>query len=150
MWYRPDLSLYCDMIQLLGRNKLIEMVEELFEELKQEGLEPDTRAFTEVIGAYLQVDMIDKAMEMYGLMKKSGCPPDKLSFTILIRNLEKVGEEELASSIKKECADYMDNPKKFLIEVTTKEHVSNSNYSFGWFPLTKAFVICRKKKKKLQ
>ena len=131
MWYRPDLSLYCDMIQLLGRKKLIEMVEELFEELKQEGLEPDTRAFTEVIGAYLQVDMIDKAMEMYGLMKKSGCYPDKLTFTILIRNLEKVGKEELALSIKKECADYMDNAKKFLTEVKTKEHVSNSDYSFG-------------------
>lgn len=63
MWYEPDLSLFSDMILMFGKNKLISMVEELFSELKKEGLEPDTRAYTELIGAYLQMDMIEKAME---------------------------------------------------------------------------------------
>ncbi|XP_077229270.1 protein THYLAKOID ASSEMBLY 8, chloroplastic-like [Tasmannia lanceolata] len=120
VWYKPDLSLYCDMIFVLGKNKLIEIVEKLFFELKQEGLKPDTRAYTEMVGAFLQVGMVEKAMEMYRLMKESGCDPDKLTLTILIRNLEKAGEEELASAVKKDCAEYMDFPKRFLDEVSRK------------------------------
>lgn len=120
VWYEPDLSLFSDMILMFGKNKLISMVEELFSELKKEGLEPDTRAYTELIGAYLQVDMIEKAMETYESMKTSGCAPDKLTLTILIRNLESAGEEELAASVKKDCSEYLDSPKKFLKEVERK------------------------------
>ena len=120
-WYKPDLLLYCDMIQLLGKNKLIEMAEELFSELKKEGLQPNTRAFAEMIGAYVQVGMIEKAMETYELMKASRCAPDRLTFIILIRNLEKAGKEELAAMVKKECAEYVDSPEKFLEEV--EQHV---------------------------
>lgn len=110
---------------MLGKNKLIEVAEEFFSKLEEEGLKPDTRTYTEMIGAYLRADMIDKAMETYGNMKASGCTPDKLTFTILIRNLEDAGREELVSSIKKECGEYMDYPKKFLEEVEQKKHVSH-------------------------
>ncbi|XP_059632951.1 pentatricopeptide repeat-containing protein At1g62350-like isoform X2 [Cornus florida] len=120
VWYDSNLSVFSDMILLLGKNKLIEMAEQLFSELKKEGLVPDTRAYTELIGAYLQVGMIQKAMETYHLMKESGCVPDKLTLTILIRNLEKAGEEELAASVKKEADEYVDSPKKFLEEIQTK------------------------------
>lgn len=125
VWYKPDILLYHAMIQMLGRNKMVEMAEEFFGKLeKDEGLKPDTRAFTEMIGAYLQVGMIDKAMETYERMKASGCDPDKLTFRILIRNLEDAGKEELVDRIKKECGDYMDYPKKFLEEVERKKNVS--------------------------
>ena len=100
------------------------MVEELFGELREEGLEPDTRAFTEMIGAYLKLGMVEKAMESYKLMKTSGCSPDKLTFTILIRNLEKVGEKELVAAVKNDSLEFMDSPEKFLEEVERK-HVSN-------------------------
>lgn len=119
-WYEPDLVLYCDMILFLGKNKLIKMAEELFSELKKEGLQPSTRAFAEMIGAYIQVDMTEKAMETYESMKASGCTPDRLTFMILIRNLEKAGKEELAAILKKECAEYIDLPEKFLEEVEQK------------------------------
>ncbi|KAK9289112.1 hypothetical protein L1049_017585 [Liquidambar formosana] len=120
VWYKPDLSLYCEMILMVGKKKLIEMAEDLFSELKKEGLKPDTRAYTEMIGAYLQVGMIENAMKTYDLMKSSGCAPDELTLTILIRNLESAGEKELATSVKKECAEYVDSPEKFLEEVGRK------------------------------
>ncbi|EHA8588743.1 protein THYLAKOID ASSEMBLY 8-like, chloroplastic [Cocos nucifera] len=120
VWYKPDLSLYSDMIFMVAKNKLIEIAEQLFSELKEEGLQPDTRAYTEMIGAFLQVGMVEKAMDMYKLMKESGCNPDKLTLTILIRNLEKAGEKDLASAVRKECAEYVDFPDKFLEEVDKK------------------------------
>ncbi|XP_059629263.1 uncharacterized protein LOC132271796 isoform X2 [Cornus florida] len=66
VWYDSNLSVFSDMILLLGKNKLIEMAEQLFSELKKEGLVPDTRAYTELIGAYLQVGVevaLIKALE---------------------------------------------------------------------------------------
>ncbi|XP_021906694.1 pentatricopeptide repeat-containing protein At3g46870-like [Carica papaya] len=120
VWYRPDPSLYSNMIQTLGKNKLIEFAEELFAGLEKEGLKPDTRTFTEMIGAYFQVGEIGKAIETYRKLKESSCVPDKLTFTILIRNLLKAGEEELAANLKKECAKYIDYPEKFLEEIEQK------------------------------
>ncbi|KAF5187396.1 Thylakoid assembly 8-like protein [Thalictrum thalictroides] len=116
IWYKPDLSLYCDMIFIFGKNKMVDNAENVFEELKKEGLVPDTRTYAEMIGVFLKVGMVEKAMEMYTLMKESSCVPDKLTLTILIRNLEKVGEEELASIVKKDCIEYVDYPEKFIEE----------------------------------
>lgn len=117
IWYVPDLSIYNDMLLLLGRNKLIEMVEKLFCDLKKEGLKPDTRTYTELIGAYFKVDMIEKAIETYELMKASHCVPDKLVMTIMIKNLEDTKHEEVAKRVKKDCGQYFDYPEKFLEEV---------------------------------
>lgn len=123
MWYVPDLSLFNDMILMLGKRKMIEVVEKLLLELKNEGLEPDARTYTELIGAYFKVEMVDKAMETYEQLKASGHVPDKLTLTILIRNLEKAGEEALSQTIKKECAEYFDYPNKFLEEVERKSAI---------------------------
>ncbi|XP_057528493.1 protein THYLAKOID ASSEMBLY 8-like, chloroplastic [Amaranthus tricolor] len=118
--YPPDLSLYYDMILLLGKNRSIEKAEELFDDLKKEGLQPDIRAYTELIGAYFQVDMVEKAMETYNLMKASGCTPDKLTLMIMVRNLEKADKKELAASVKKDSEEYVDDPEKFLEELERK------------------------------
>ncbi|XVF29472.1 hypothetical protein REPUB_Repub15cG0124000 [Reevesia pubescens] len=120
VWYKPDMGLYCGMIQLLGKNRMTEMAEQLFAELEKDGLKPDTRAFTEMIGAYLQVGMIEKAIKTYERLKASGCSTDKLTFTILIRNLEKAGNEELAAVLKKDCIEYLEYPERFLDEVRQK------------------------------
>ncbi|WOL00905.1 pentatricopeptide repeat-containing protein [Canna indica] len=118
--YKPELSMYSDMIFMLGKNKLIECAEELFSELQEEGLQPDTRVYNEMIGAFLQVNMVEKAMDTYKSMKESGCNPDKLTLTILIRNLENIGLDDLASDVKKDCDKYIDAPEKFLEEVGKK------------------------------
>ncbi|KAK4254817.1 hypothetical protein QN277_007908 [Acacia crassicarpa] len=118
--YETELSLYSDMILLLGRNRLIGKAEEVFSEVMEKGLRPDTRMYTEMIGAYIQAGMTEKAMETYALMKASGCAPDKLTFTILIRNLEKAGLQHLAATLKDECVHYVDSPDKFLRQLHHK------------------------------
>nr|UPT49435.1 pentatricopeptide repeat protein AaPPR468 [Agave angustifolia] len=115
--FRLDLSLYSDMILMLGKNELIEMAEQLFGELKKEGSQPDTRVYTEMIGVYLKVGMVEKAMDMYKMMKDSGCNPDRLTLTILIRNLDKAGEDDLACAVRKDCEKYIDYPERFLEEL---------------------------------
>ncbi|KAH9620164.1 hypothetical protein KSS87_012530 [Heliosperma pusillum] len=119
-WYTPDVSLYYDMIMFLGKNKLIEKAVELFEEMKNEGLKPDTRAFTELIGAYFHVSMVEKAMETYNEMKSSGCIPDKLTLMIMVRNLEKAGRDDLSASVKRDFEEYVDDAEEFLEDVERK------------------------------
>ncbi|XP_058748912.1 protein THYLAKOID ASSEMBLY 8-like, chloroplastic [Vicia villosa] len=113
------LSLYSDMILLLGKNKMVEMAEEMFDRVVEKGLKPDTRLFNEMIGVYLQVGNKEKAMEVFGTMKGLGswCLPDELTFTILIRSLMKNGENELVESLKKESFDYVNAPGKFVQKV---------------------------------
>jgi pentatricopeptide repeat protein len=111
------LTLYSDTILLLGKNKMIETVEEMFNRVVEKGLKPDTRFFNEMIGAYLQVGNTEKAMDFYRSMKDSGCLPDELTFTILIRSLLKNGEHELVETLKKESFDYVNAPGKFVQKV---------------------------------
>ncbi|XP_039125886.1 protein THYLAKOID ASSEMBLY 8-like, chloroplastic isoform X1 [Dioscorea cayenensis subsp. rotundata] len=120
VWYKPDLSLYSDMIMMFGKKKMIETAEQLFSEIEKEGIKPDTRAYTEMIGAFLRVGMVEKAMDLYKSMKEEGCNPDKLTLVILIRNLEKAGAQDLACSVRRDCEKYIDEPEKFLSEVYTK------------------------------
>ncbi|KAK9141245.1 hypothetical protein Scep_010926 [Stephania cephalantha] len=120
LWYQPDLLLFSDMIFMFGKNKMIGTAEELFGQLLKEGLEPDTRTYTEMIGAFLQVDKLKDAMETYELMKRFGCAPDELTLTILIRNLENAGEEDLATNVKQDCEKYVDEPEEFLEQVGKK------------------------------
>lgn len=117
LWYKPDSALYGNLIFMLGKNKLIEQCENLFSEFQKENLQPDTRVYTEMIGAFLQVNMVEKAMEKYKSMKELGTHPDKLTLTILIRNLEKVGLHDIASNVRKDCADFVEYPEKFLEKV---------------------------------
>lgn len=123
LWYKSDSALYGNLIFMLGKNKLIEQCEDLFSEFQKEKLQPDTRVYTEMIGAFLQANMVEKAMEKYKSMKELGTNPDKLTLTILIRNLEKVGLHDLASNVRKDCADFVEYPEKFL-EKVDKNYVS--------------------------
>ncbi|ESW22469.1 hypothetical protein PHAVU_005G155600 [Phaseolus vulgaris] len=111
------LQIYADMILLLGRNEKIDMAEELFSQVLEKGLKPDTRMCGEMIGAYLQAGMTEKAMEIYGSMKEWGCSPDKFTFTVLITNLERNGQQQhqqLLESLKQDCLHYVEFPDKFL------------------------------------
>lgn len=127
--FKCDVSFYSDMILMLGKNGLIEKAEKVFSEIKTEGLEPDARAYTEMIGAYLKCKMMDEAMNMYTMMKDSGCSPDKLTMTILLKNLDKAGEKELVSSVKKDCEKYIEHPESFLEEIS-KTYPSRRSLEF--------------------
>lgn len=113
VWYKPDIYLYADMIMTMARNKLIDKAEELFSQLKEEGLDPDTRVCTELLGAYTHAGMIEKAMEVYEMMKmQSGCKPNELTFTILLNTLERVEERVLANIVRRDAVEYLKDPDR--------------------------------------
>ncbi|RAL38471.1 hypothetical protein DM860_002449 [Cuscuta australis] len=120
VWYTPDLCMYNDMLRMLGKNKAVEAVEMMFCELRKDGLEPDTRAYTELMGAYFKVGTVEKGIETYELLKESGCVPDKLALAIMLRNLKDTKHADIVKRVKKDCQLYLDGPEEFLQEVERK------------------------------
>jgi len=117
-WYKPNLSLHADMIMMLGRNKRIEELEAVLLEMQKEGLRPDTRVCTEIIGAFIHVGMVQNAMETFELMKQTECDPDKSTFTILIEGLQSLGEVGLATAVRAQCVQYLDEPLEIFEDVS--------------------------------
>lgn len=96
-WYKPQVSLYADMIQVFGTNGLFQYVEILYFYLKSENsLEPEIQGFNALLKCLVSFKLRGLVMDCYELMKTVGCEPDRSSFRIVINGLEAM--EEVASS----------------------------------------------------
>ncbi|KAH9321005.1 hypothetical protein KI387_015644 [Taxus chinensis] len=133
MWYKPNLSLYADMIMMLGRNKLIEKVEALLLTMQEEGLKPDTRVCTEIIGSFFQVGMVDSALKTFELMKQTECHPDKSTFTVLFEGLKSLGELQLSEAIREECVQYLGEPLERTWERIPRAIKSTAEHAFLYY-----------------
>lgn len=116
-WYKPQVSLYAEIISALGCNGLYERVELLVVQLKMEtSLEPETVAFNVLLKKLMSFNMTGLAMECFYLMKSLGCEPDKSSFRILIYGLESKGEVGLSSNVRQEAEKFYGKSLEFLEE----------------------------------
>ncbi|KAL2542791.1 Vacuolar sorting protein 9 (VPS9) domain [Abeliophyllum distichum] len=114
-WYKPQLSLYAEMVTVLGGNGLLEKVEFLVMELKSESnLEPDVESFNALLESLMNFGLAGLAMECFYLMKSSSCDPDRLSFKILINGLESTGDTNNLAIVQKEAQKYYGNFLNFF------------------------------------
>ncbi|KAL3627448.1 Protein THYLAKOID ASSEMBLY 8-like, chloroplastic [Castilleja foliolosa] len=86
-WYSPDVYLYKDLIVAMARRKKMDDVMDLWENMRKEGLYPDSQTYTEVIRGFLQFGSPADAMNIFEDMKKSPDPPEQLPFRILLKGL---------------------------------------------------------------
>ncbi|KAA8546193.1 hypothetical protein F0562_020913 [Nyssa sinensis] len=115
-WYKPQVSLYADMISVLASHGLSEKVELLFMQLKMEtGLEPDIEAFNALLESLIN-NFPEIAVECFYLMKTIRCEPDKSSFQILINGLESKGQIGFSIIVKQEAQKYYGESLEFLEE----------------------------------
>ncbi|ONK68673.1 uncharacterized protein A4U43_C05F14700 [Asparagus officinalis] len=115
-WYKPQLSVYVDMITVLANNGLKEKVEQICSYLKKECLEPDTEGFNMLLRTLLNFGFNNTAMDCFRLMKLWESEPDESTFRILINGLESNGELDLLLSVKDEAEKYFDGNLEFLEE----------------------------------
>ncbi|XP_027185687.1 protein THYLAKOID ASSEMBLY 8-like, chloroplastic [Coffea eugenioides] len=113
-WYRPQISLYAELVSLLGSNGLLEEVELLFIKLKKEPcLEPDINGFNALLEILANFNLTGLAVECFYLMKSIGCDLDKLSFKILINVLESNEEASLSAFFRLEAQKYFGQSLNF-------------------------------------
>ncbi|CAL8177680.1 unnamed protein product [Prunus armeniaca] len=116
-WYRPQVSLYADMIKVMASNELFEQVELLCLCLKKEtNLHPELEAFNALLTTLISFNIPKLAMECYYLMKEVGCEPDRSSFRILINGLESMGETGLSGILRQDAQKYYGESLEFLEE----------------------------------
>ncbi|XP_020526494.1 pentatricopeptide repeat-containing protein At3g46870 isoform X2 [Amborella trichopoda] len=115
-WYKPQVSLYADMIAVLARNGSFEKVKLLFSDLKMEILEGDIEGFNGLLRTFIEFGMAGAATECYHLMRKVQCEPDKSTFMILINGLESLGNFDFASKLRSEAEKYFGDLEFFLEE----------------------------------
>ncbi|RXH87814.1 hypothetical protein DVH24_034714 [Malus domestica] len=116
-WYRPQVSLYSDMIRVTASNGLFEQVELLFLCLKKEtNLQPEIEAFNALMTTLISFNLPKLAIECYYLMKEVGCEPDRSSFRILVNGLESMGETGSSGIVRQDAQQIYGESLEFLEE----------------------------------
>ncbi|EEF48000.1 pentatricopeptide repeat-containing protein At1g62350 [Ricinus communis] len=117
-WYKPQVSLYDDMIKAMASNGYFEQVELLCIYLKTETnlIEPETDAFNALFTTLITFNLSGFAMEFYGLMKAVKCEPDRLTFRILINGLESMGESSASAILRQDAHKFYGQSLEFLEE----------------------------------
>ena len=87
IWYRPDMFFYRDMLFMLARNKKVDEVKKVWEDLKREEVLFDQHTFGDLVRAFLDNGLTSEAMDIYDEMRRSPDPPSSLSFRVILKGL---------------------------------------------------------------
>ncbi|KAH6766263.1 Pentatricopeptide repeat superfamily protein [Perilla frutescens var. hirtella] len=110
-WYKPDVYLYKDLIVALARRKKMDDAMDLWQNMREENLFPDSQTYTEVIRGFLQYGSPADAMNIYEDMKKSPDPPEQLPFRILLKGL--LPHPLLRNQVKQEFEEFFPDQRVF-------------------------------------
>lgn len=87
IWYRPDMFFYRDMLMMLARNKNVDEVRHVWEDLKREEVLFDQHTYGDIVRAFLDSGLPSEAMEIYDEMRRSPDPPLSLPFRVILKGL---------------------------------------------------------------
>nr|GEV67983.1 hypothetical protein [Tanacetum cinerariifolium] len=105
-WYKPDVSLYAEIILVLAKNGLFDKVDWIFLELKSEKGRFEakkTEDFNKLLQTLTSYNLIELTMDCFEPMKEVGCEPDRSTFKLLVCQLESKVEMSLSELIKEEA-----------------------------------------------
>ncbi|XP_023751305.1 protein THYLAKOID ASSEMBLY 8, chloroplastic [Lactuca sativa] len=117
-WYKPQVSLYAEIISVLAKNNMYDDVDMIFLELKTEKgrLEGKTEGFNLFLETLMSYNITRLAMDCFELMKEVGCEPDRSTFKLLVSYLESKGERSLSESIRQEAWKYYGDSIEYVDE----------------------------------
>ncbi|XP_071709687.1 pentatricopeptide repeat-containing protein At1g62350 [Rutidosis leptorrhynchoides] len=87
IWYRPDMFFYRDMLMMLARNKKIDEVKRVWQDLKNEQVHFDQHTFGDIIRAFLDSGLPLEAMMIYDEMRRAPDPPLSLPYRVIMKGL---------------------------------------------------------------
>ena len=105
-WYKPNLSVYVDLIAVLERNGSLEDAERVCSYLMRERWDPDINGFNRLFRTLLDFGRVHITMSCYRLMKLWEIDPEEETFRILILGLESMAEMEIAGELRQEAQKY--------------------------------------------
>ncbi|KAJ3684718.1 hypothetical protein LUZ61_013882 [Rhynchospora tenuis] len=116
-WYRPQLSMYLEIISLLAKSNLIKELQHTCSLLKREyHIQADTETFNLFLQVLLEFGHLHLALDSFRLMKLWDCEPDQDTYTILIPKLQSLGEIDVSHSLRLEAKKRYGTSLDFLQE----------------------------------
>ncbi|GAB4855971.1 hypothetical protein Ancab_024610 [Ancistrocladus abbreviatus] len=98
IWYRPDMFFYRDMLMMLARNRRVDEVKQVWEDLKREEVLFDQHTFGDIVRAFLDNGLPTEAMAIYEEMRQSPDPPLSLPYRVMLKGL--IPYPELREKVK--------------------------------------------------
>jgi len=80
----PDVYSYSMMLRIFGRAKQMYRVDELFYEMQERSVKPNTEIYNSVIEGWVKNDRIDRAEEVFEEMKAAGASPSVFTYNHLV------------------------------------------------------------------
>ncbi|EXB74541.1 hypothetical protein L484_026238 [Morus notabilis] len=108
--YRPDLSLYADMVIALEKNGMAEDIDRLIFDLEMEGcgaVGDDNKGLIRLVRAVIAAERRESTVRIYGMLKmgvlgSSGFEADDHTVGALSKGLRRLGEAALADEVDRE------------------------------------------------
>ncbi|CAN8269261.1 unnamed protein product [Cochlearia groenlandica] len=97
----PDTVTYSAVISSYDKLGRDDSAIRLFDEMRQNGLEPTEKIYTTVLGIYFKLGKVTKALDLFDEMRREGCSPTVYTYTELIKGLGKAGKVEEACDMYK-------------------------------------------------
>jgi pentatricopeptide repeat protein len=95
----PDTVTYSALISTFGKLGREDSAIRLFDEMKENGLQPTAKIYTTLLGIYFKLGSVEKALGLVQEMKEKGCAPTVFTYTELIKGLGKARRIEEAYGI---------------------------------------------------
>ncbi|KAF5453156.1 hypothetical protein F2P56_028083 [Juglans regia] len=95
----PDTVTYTALISAFGKLGREDSSIRLFDEMKENGLQPSAKIYTTLLGIYFKLGRVDRALSLIQEMKEKACALTVFTYTELIKGLGKTGRIEEAYSI---------------------------------------------------
>ncbi|KAG9456747.1 hypothetical protein H6P81_001255 [Aristolochia fimbriata] len=84
VWCKPNDHIYTIVINLLGRQGLLDKAQEVFDEMPQQGVSRTVLTFTALINAYGRNGNYETSLELLDRMKQERIPPTVLTYNTVL------------------------------------------------------------------
>lgn len=119
----PDTLSYNNLINLLGKNKLLFQAEELFKEMCEREIKPDEYTYVLLVESCLEVDHVDDAVGYFRKMVESGLRPNANAYNKVMAGLVKAARVDDAQGLFDEMPHREAKPNITSYEILMKAYI---------------------------
>ncbi|KAJ4821102.1 Pentatricopeptide repeat-containing protein [Rhynchospora pubera] len=119
----PDTLSYNNLINQLGKNKLLGQAEELFKEMCEREIKPDEYTYVLLVESCFRVDRDDDAVGYFRKMVESGLRPNANAYNKVMVGLVKAGRVDDAQELFDEMPQREAKPDITSYEILLKAYI---------------------------
>ncbi|XP_042407913.1 pentatricopeptide repeat-containing protein At3g06430, chloroplastic-like [Zingiber officinale] len=110
-FYSPKEGTYMKLLILLGKSGQAIRAHELFDDMTEEGCQPNPELYTALLAAYCRSNLLDEAFSILEKMKTLPlCQPDVYTYSTLLKACTEASRFDLVDSLYQDMSERMISP----------------------------------------